>query len=174
MFVGIDPSLTNTAIVWLDGNKVIFHHIIKTPPTKDWKNGIYRIRGIITELTSILYPNTVPYIHCVVLEGYSYGSRFQSHQLGELGYALRDYLLGVYGELVFVVPPKTLVKFVTGNGNSKKKDVANKIKSMGIELPTEHHYDACSCALFGKGIMNNAGLSKLQRVVLEKYLGSNK
>ena len=109
-----------------------------------------------------------------MFEGYSYGSRFYAHQLGELGYALREYLLGLFGELVYVVPPKTIVKFTTGNGNSKKKDVARKLNSMGFDLPTEHHYDACAAALFGRGIIRREGLNKSQKAVMEKYLGRNK
>ena len=159
--------------MWVQGNEVKFHHIIKMGPVKDWREGVYRIRAIKDELAYVLYSEVSLYIKCIVLEGYSYGSRFQSHQLGEVGYMFRDYLLDLFPSKFYVVPPKTLVKFTTGNGNSKKKDVAEKLQSMGIELPTSHHYDACSAAMFAQGICTREGLSKPQIAVLEKYLGRN-
>lgn len=170
MFAGIDPSLRHTAIVWING-EVKFHHIINTSAAKGWRNEILRVRDIREELTTVFYPEMVSHIQCIVVEGYSYGSRFYAHQLGELGYVIRNYLLSLFGSLVYVVPPKTITKFITGNGNRSKKDVARELISLGYNLPTEHHYDACAAALFGQGIVRRKGLNKSQLAVMEKYLG---
>ena len=152
MYIGIDPSLTNTAIVVLecmnDVVTVIDTDLIHIPSGKLWRDQVHRVHGIYERIVNKF---ELAKDVCIVLEGYSYSSRFQSHQLGELGYVLR-YWMSFY-TAAYVVPPKTIIKFVTGKGNATKKDVAEHIKcTYGFSFPTLHHSDACAAALFGVGI----------------------
>ena len=155
MFVGIDPSLSATGVVILDENaKLVGSKLIKTAPTHTWRSRVCRINFIKEQMKEFLYDHidgvadlsVTPF----VLEGYSYGSRFQSHQLGELGYALRWFLyISVCEEFTHVVPPKTIKKFVTGNGNTAKPFVAKQISTQfKLRFDDLNLSDACACALF--------------------------
>ncbi len=55
----------------------------------------------------------------VVLEGYSYASSNQAHQIGELGGVVRVMLYQRRTPFV-MVPPAVLKKFATGKGNADK------------------------------------------------------
>lgn len=162
MFVGIDPSLTNTGIVILDrGGKLEAQANIRSYPRSTWQAGILRIYDIVVAMRCIL---TQTPVDIVSLEGYSYGSKFQSHRLGELGFALRDLLRHYHS---YVVPPTTVKKFITGSGNASKQRVANSLGRFHFD--NSHLYDACALALFSLALGGYGEFTKNQFTLVKKW-----
>lgn len=68
-------------------------------------------------------------IDCVIIEGYSFGSRnSQAHSIGELGGCVR-MKLWESGVLFIDIPPTVRAKFATGKGNAGKTEVISSISS---------------------------------------------
>jgi len=110
IFMGLDLSLTSTGVS-VGG---------KTFSIKSKLRGIQRLVEISEQVIESA-KKTNPAI--VILEGYSYGSKFsRAHALGELGGAVKVGL-HLAGFRIVEVPPKCRAKFATGNGNASKNDV---------------------------------------------------
>ena len=178
MYVGVDPSLSATGVVILNEEaKLVDSTLIKTDPTQTWRGRVCRINFIKEQVKDFLYKNCEGVVDLgvtpVVLEDYSYGSRFQSHQLGELGFALRWFLyLAVLDQFTYVVPPTVIKKFITGLGNSAKPFVALQIAAQfDLKFNDLNLSDACACALFGLANTNRDLFSKEQLGVLDDYNG---
>lgn len=90
----------------------------------------------------------------IVIEGYSYASHFQSHQLGELGGILR-LAFREFNVPWIVVPPPTLKVFMAGHGRAEKEDVMQCFytRTLGF-LPrievSSHEADAFGLAMMGQ------------------------
>lgn len=72
----------------------------------------------------------------VIVEGYSYASKNQAHQLGELGGVVRLCLHEHGVQRVDVAPP-TLKRFATGKGNAGKPDMLVAAIRSGYEGPSD-------------------------------------
>lgn len=176
MYIGIDPSLSHTGVVALSAKfELVRKRVVTSESVKDWKMQVVRVENMLSGLARCFaYEMWIHIIDAVVLEGYSYGSRFQSHQLGELGFAYRQYLYHQYAERSYVVPPKTVKKFITGNGNANKRLVADCIsRDYSLEFDTEDLSDACAMALFGAGIINPEKFTEEQQKVVKEWFGGN-
>ena len=77
------------------------------------------------------------------MPSYSFDSKNQAHKLGELGGCIKTLLSSARIEFV-IVPPKTLKKFVTGNGNATKEDM-----KAHYGLKDHNQADAMGLAEFG-------------------------
>jgi len=78
----------------------------------------------------------------VVIEGYSYASQHQAHQLGELGGVIR---LALHDDCIplVVVQPSALKRFATGKGNAKKEDMlVAAVKRLGYQGSDHNEADA--------------------------------
>jgi len=78
----------------------------------------------------------------VVLEGYSYGSGYQAHQLGELGGVVR---LGLWcrGIPYVDLPPAIRCKMATGKGNASKEHVLSEaVQRLGYTGHSDDESDA--------------------------------
>lgn len=113
--VGLDLSLTATGVAWPDGRTSTL--ALKTKGVErldafyDWaSNHIDSVwpDGRTTALT--------------VIEGYSYASKNQAHQAGELGGVVR-LALHHAGVPFIDVPPTTVKLYATGKGNAHKDEV---------------------------------------------------
>lgn len=150
-FIGIDPSLTNTGLSILEyeithneyGNNVLPRlslfesKLIKTTPKESMEHRLNYILNEVKFLTGIL--------HCggIYIEGLSFASfRGKILELGALHYMIRSYLYT--HEIDFtIVPPKSLKKWVTGNGNAKKEMVMESTKNRwNIEFSNDNLCDA--------------------------------
>lgn len=120
--VGLDLSLTATGICNQNGNPFVF---------KSKKRGIDRLCDIRTAVASAV---CAPVATLVVLEGYSYASGHQAHQLGELGGVIRHYLYTEQFRYVDIAPA-TLKKFATGKGNANKSAMGLAAARNGYDGP---------------------------------------
>lgn len=144
LVIGIDPSLTGTAVVIYgqDGE-----HRAKRIASKS--NGkavrgrneryLYIIKKVIDFIGDI-----EPTVICI--EGYSYGSSMQNY-LAEFGGLLRSDLCVYESAEIHEVAPSTLKKFVTGKGNADKIAVVTQcINRWRCGFATDDEYDAYGLA----------------------------
>ena len=112
--LGLDPSLTSTGVCTDDNNCVAFHSY------EEETSRLTDIRNYV--LGTCLEEN----IKCVIMEGYSYGSRTRAHALGELGGVLKVAFDEAWIPFV-IVPPTSRAKFATGRGNAGKAEVISAV-----------------------------------------------
>ena len=161
-YVGIDPSLTATAIVILDAEAEIeFKAIIKSK-----LRGVDRLLEIETEVQNSLLNTSLSHI-CI--EGYSFGSRVgQAFSIGELGGILKR-LLTVKQKLYTVIQPTSLKKFVTGKGNCPKDLILKEVyKKWSVDLNDNNLADAYGLARIAYGAYHKEELLKYEMEVIEK------
>lgn len=161
--VGIDPSLTGTAVCFGQTPKVI-----TSPPSGPAPAlRVARYRVLVSQVLI-----AVPKESLVLIEGYSFGSKGgQAIDRAEYGGILRYHLCGeAMGCTVLEIPPLTLKKWTTGAGKgSKTPVVAALVKRYGVMFETDDEYDAYALARLGE---QYAGLvepqNQAQREVIEK------
>lgn len=145
IYCGIDPSLTGTGIALVQGRKLLSSDTLQAP--KQISTGMPRLLWL-RDATLHFVRAYDPVAVCV--EGYSMGSRnTQAHKTGEWGGVLR---LALYeaGYRVYLLPPKSLKKFATGNGNIEgKAPMAVALRKLiGVRLADrEDEVDAALLAL---------------------------
>lgn len=116
---GIDQSLTNTAIVIIEDEKIIDLKIIHSNTNHSFEE---RIDNITEELIEFIEG-----CDKVNIEGLSYGSNSTSARpLAGLFYHILIRLKQEWYDYS-EVPPKTLKKFATGTGNAKKEQMLASI-----------------------------------------------
>ena len=155
--LGIDPS-TKTGIGEL--SLQIEDHILNVDyvtrmvtnklDSKTQSNHLQRVTALladIMDITKTFKPDLI------VLEGYSFSSKFVSFPLVEISAVIRWELFN-RGLNFILVPPTTLKKFVTGKGNCKK-DVMRleTFKRWGVEAKTDDEIDAFGLSMFGAAYM---------------------
>lgn len=151
IIAGIDPSLTGTAVVLCDPDNGPQAFKIARFSSKsrgdDVKNRMGRFEELIGRIDKFLTDHGATHI---LIEGYSFASKFNVTLLGEFGGLLRWHL--VTREFVAEVAPSTLKKFVTGAGNTKGKDLlaAHVTQRWGVMFETSDEFDAFSLWRLGR------------------------
>lgn len=146
--IGIDPSLTRTAVccVYEDGTHGMI--TLKSSPPPKSKAVSLRIRRFYDHAKAISDVVLVD-SELVLLEGYSYASKGSSViTLGEFGGMLRNQLAmcGTLGR-TREVSPSTLKQFVLGKGVGDKDQIgANLTHRYGVLLNNNDEYDAFGLA----------------------------
>ncbi|NIT54896.1 MAG: hypothetical protein GWN00_01210 [Aliifodinibius sp.] len=83
------------------------------------------------------------------IEGYSHNSKFLSFPAVEVAVVLR-YFLWQSGAVVYEVPPKTIKKFTTGNGNAGKDLMLKEVfRRFNHDTDSNDEADAIAAAYFG-------------------------
>jgi crossover junction endodeoxyribonuclease RuvC len=165
--IGIDPSLSETGIVGIRGNKIIFSHLIKTKKTEDTPAAeLQRILDIVAEIKFFLEKYN-PGI--VIMESVAMNARNTTAlvQLSGLNYFLREVMFKNYNS--FLVTPTGLKKFATGKGNCQKDLILLEIyKRYKISFNNNNSADAFILAKIGNAIMNKEEkLTKSQKEVIK-------
>jgi len=114
ILLGLDPSLTSTGVCIGEGSGVAYH---------SYEQDVGRLVDIRNYVLSACSEQNV---QCVIMEGYSYGSRTRAHALGELGGVLKVAFDEAWIPYV-VVPPTSRAKFATGRGNAGKAEVISAV-----------------------------------------------
>lgn len=126
--MGIDPSLTCTAIVSIitsSSGESVSKRLCRTEKKKFTCHAA-RIDALRNMLLGEITQNNLPAL--IALEGYSFGSKGDAiYKISEWGGLLRWTL---WGELLtFIeVPPATLKLFVAGKGNADKEAMIAAVK----------------------------------------------
>lgn len=145
--VGIDPSLSNTAICcyWPATGEAKMVCRTAGKPTDDLGGRIERYETFVDQILHVITRVGSPV--GVLIEHYSFNSKnTRAWQTGEWGYLLR-YRLYERRPTPVEIPPGTLKQFATGRGNaSKTQVVAALTKRYGVEYKTDDEYDAYGLA----------------------------
>lgn len=133
--LGIDPSLTATALVRLDEEDSFATQLVRSK--YDGPRRLIEIEQVVLKEAQA--------VDLVAIEGYAFGAQASREALGELGGVLK---CGLYraGIPTIVVPPTVAKKFVTGRGNAKKDEMRLAVyKKWGVDeqgLRTADEVDA--------------------------------
>ena len=144
LIIGVDPSLSRTAVVIGRGDEFAVNSYPSSPPTSssiaDRFARYTRTLSPLCDWLESFIGDTPPAV--VAIEGYAYGAKHMREYLGEFGGLLR-YWLGEFGTPPIEIQPTTLKLFSTGKGNAEKAVVAASLaKRYGVELRTNDEYDA--------------------------------
>lgn len=104
---------------------------------------------IFTELEHLIVHKDITHI---IKEGYAFGFNNRGMtKIVELG-GIIQLLVEKYSLKIVTVPPKTLKKIISGNGNASKDDVAHSLMSLygTIEFEDDNQSDALAMWTVGK------------------------
>lgn len=164
LYVGIDPSLSRTAVVWVDGSGTWQRcDEIETSPS-DFASDAVRLDHMETRLRAALEDEQRPAL--IAVEGYAYNADAAREKLGEWGGVLRVALYRL-GMTYTVVAPATLKKFATGKGNGPKDGMRmHALKRFGFESRNNDECDAYCLGRWAAAYVGElgarAGLTKPQ------------
>jgi Holliday junction resolvasome RuvABC endonuclease subunit len=145
---GIDSSTkTGVAIMGMDPHGTDIVKIEATYLVKQNEfTGLTRAGMIANEVIKILrgWP-----VELVVIENYSFGSKFNMAMLVEIGTITR-YFVKQEGYTLMTVAPTTLKKFVTGKGAAMKNLVLKEAhKKWGFDFSDDNECDAACLGVMG-------------------------
>lgn len=176
--VGIDPSLTGTAVCVIAGasSDSKMSRVGSSPDGRlrnPVESRIRRVFGLTDDVVT-----RVPFGATVFIEGYSYASNdANASLLREYGGLLRWALIENGNEIV-EVSPSSLKKFVCGSGGSAKNPVkkehmmAHAHKRWGVMFSTSDECDAFGLCKIGMCYCGReAPADSAQREVIEKLRG---
>lgn len=147
--IGIDPSLTGTAIAILNhrGQLVRLARFESVNEGRGVAHRILRydhVSGMMRDMIASLSPN--PVVACI--EGYSMGHNSAQHSLLiEMGFTLRKMVASSTHAAIHEVAPSTLKKFATGIGKGDKSAIASALTHRyGVRFDTSDEADAYGLA----------------------------
>lgn len=144
--VGVDPSLTGTAIYTEAHGAILIRPKAKAGPAR-LSEIAARVRDM-AELAELKGDDAL-----VIVEGYSHASKFQAHALGELGGVLRVDLYRAGIPYIDVAPTKRAM-FATGKGNANKAAVVSAVASRtGLEFRSDDEADALVLYCLGRELL---------------------
>lgn len=151
MIYGLDSSLTNAALCWIDSD-VPHTECFTSPPAHGLRERFARYTELAGDIrvkirhVSMIARDLEP---VVFLEGYSVGSKHAHVAIYEFGAVLRQSLLS--NVQVIEVPPTVLKKFATGKGNAPKEQVmAHVARRWGQIFDTNDEADAYVLCRLGR------------------------
>jgi Holliday junction resolvasome RuvABC endonuclease subunit len=145
MIIGIDPSLTNTAVCWGGADGAFEMRCFGSKAAgRTVHQRLGRYENLVAQVDALL--QGLGPIEGVFIEGYSMGSKWGREEAGEYGGLLRWHLIELT-PLVVEVSPSTLKKFTTGTakfgkGQAKDMMIAHLTKRYGVLLNSNDEYDA--------------------------------
>lgn len=146
--VGIDASLTNTAVVAVGADGTYYGWLIQ--PKCQGVPRLGYLRDAVTDVLNVLDFHPTASILGVAIEGYSMGSRnSQSHSIGEGGGVIKLAVCEYLDSSIpfYKVPPNTVKKFTTDNGAAKKNEMLLGVyKKWKVEFNDDNVADAYALA----------------------------
>lgn len=94
--------------------------------------------------------------HAIVIEGYSFGSKFSREMAGEVGGVVRIAALRS-GARWFLVPPRRLKEFWTGDGDATKAMMIAAAARLGFVTRDDNQADAYLLAKLGEILLTPPG-----------------
>jgi crossover junction endodeoxyribonuclease RuvC len=147
MFVGIDPSLSGTAVACYGGEVRRFG---SSPCGPGIRERMQRYEDLVDDVLHWLPDNC----RCICIEGYSFASKHGGEKLAEYGGLLRSGLCIAWpNAFLFEVAPNQLKKFATGKGVGKKTEVIGAVAATyGVTFKTDDEYDAYVLSLIAAAL----------------------
>jgi Holliday junction resolvasome RuvABC endonuclease subunit len=178
VIVGIDPSLGSAAICVgvlgkYKGVTTRTFNAGKSAPELEERiqRWVDHAANIIEGALELLRPIRAK-VGVILIEDYSFGSRGRAIlDLAEFGGILRLQLLKDFSSInIKEVSPKSLKKFIAGNGNADKtKMVSVLARKYQADFETNDEYDAFGLYLLGQAILDpKYATTASQREVLKK------
>lgn len=159
-FVGIDPSLTGFGMAVL--GSVTSSLIV--PSTETGPRRLAELRDGMLGVLGALRPRII------MVDGYSYESKFNREVMAEIGGIVRvalweHYHLRKSPPTIAIVPPPNMKKFV---GARRKDEIRLAVyKQWGFEAKTDDEVDAHALAQYGRAYVGDAApLNQRQREAL--------
>jgi len=145
--VGIDPSLTCTALVSLDVGVPDAEVIPRVRRIMSKTRGCERLEEIREQVIAFL-DDEMPSV--VIIEGFAYNAKGASvFEMGGLGWLLR-WTFHKMQQPYVVVPPNVLKSYATGAGNSSKEIMLREVfRKWKYEAVDNNDADAFALAKFG-------------------------
>lgn len=125
-FIGIDQSMTHTGLTVLKGDQIIFSKGFSSSNDLTFEERISSIRSFIVN-TLNKYDKEKVFIS---IEGLAFNRKPNNNSMMLFG--LFTMIITEFTTLGYrykIVPPKTLKKFATGNGNADKDVLLEKIEN---------------------------------------------
>lgn len=156
--LGIDPS-TRTGLVFISLEQAYISTTVLQFPDR---RGMFRVQSIAEAFAAYLGERSPD---LAVIEGYVQGPNPATvFKQVEIGTVLRLALHNL-GKPWYLCPPSTLKKYATGNGRSKKPEVAAAVKERwGFECPSDDVVDAYVLAKIGQDLAENGVTTALSGV----------
>lgn len=161
--LGIDLSIRATGLAMLSDDKSVFDLELPGKLRVFSPIGEFFYVGALATRTSkdqlsqwddILLPilTWAMHAHQVIIEEYSHGSISSSmdvvHELG----GIVKYHLRKIGQVPVEISPKSVKKFITGNGNADKDKMLSCVQKMGMPILDDNMADAFGLARFGHAL----------------------
>lgn len=116
--IGIDQSLTKTAIVYCVNGELMAHKVITTAPSDDPCARLHHI----TQLVQLFITQHLPDL--VIMEGLSFKSIGRAtRETGGIFYMISAMVRFQLNIPLKIIPPTSLKKEVTGHGHAKKEQL---------------------------------------------------
>lgn len=154
--IGLDLSLTHSAVTILDNGKVLDTKVIKSKPCGDLPiDEITRLVDIVNSIFAMINNVLVskdPKL--VVIENFAFMAKGNSlTKLAGLSYLVRVELLE-QGVPFIMVAPTSLKKFLTGSGKGDKDQIMMSIyKNYGFEAKDNNEADSFGLAICGLAVL---------------------
>lgn len=177
MIVGIDPSLSRTALMSMDTDTGDIERYTFAgyglPKGSPWWTSHRRVQTIVNEIEMFLHHETkgLTCLDLVVFEGPSYGSK------GSMAFSIGSLMGGIH-ELLCMhiplrngieVPPSNLKKFATGKGNANKALIAAHVqKRWNVIFEDDNLTDAYVLCQIGRAMLGKISMPKSNMTALEK------
>lgn len=150
--IGIDPSLTRTAVARIDDDRTILLH---DRPTSGQAGAplsarLTRLLGIV-DWTQELFENGAPVLWTI--EGPSMNQRnaASAHDRSGLWWLITNVLVGFGYGLPVIVEPKVRAKYATGKGNAGKDEVLAAVVRRYPQAPVANNDQADALILAAIG-----------------------
>jgi len=157
--IGIDPSLTGTAVaVRAPNGEIDVGRFASKPCGKRIEDRLARCYGLRAAVSRFIRDETeqvarsvgVPLPAVCFIEGYSYNSKGSVIATAEFGGLLREMLDGMcFAKGITEVSPATVKRFAVKGNASKTEVVAALTRRYGVEFSTDDEYDAYALARLG-------------------------
>lgn len=167
--IGIDPSFTGTGIIILNDIGTRLDELLIKTPAKD--NIVDRVKAIVKAINNI---KSLVTLDIVSIEGFSYGSPQYAHQMGYLGFRIREYFMQNWKGVPIIEPsPNQVKKFATGKGVAEKDLIIKEVyKRWGYDTNNNNTADAYVLAQIGRAYLEvTEGLTSFQQEVIASLKG---
>lgn len=129
IYLGIDQSYTSSGLVVVNGDKLLYASVFKTPKDMDVFERAWRIGDHVLEVIEKFG------VESVAIEGLAFGMTGNAtRDLAGLQFVIVNKVRQIAGKPVMIVSPKSLKVFATTNGKATKKEMIGAVPEGDLEF----------------------------------------